>query len=670
LLSFIAGFRVAKYAGRGATTYCGPFFLHFAEAFGLYFRSVACSCEFPCSACHFGELVTLPTFACSLEMESSDDRCDELLTGSAAEFSELEKRNAELSLAAARWEKEVKRLTQADARRKASKKTTLQTYFTSTRGSTPGRPLCLVLDSRFPDVPGAESDGVGDYPSSDSTGGLGSGSGNVSIDTAPGSSIGSGDTLILSSKSPLIALSDSSEDNSGLKEIPDGSEGEEDEVESPPRKKGATVRGKAETAKSKAQQRYDRHRKFQTEWAAKLPWAEDILATDGVLHMVKCKVCSEFDRKPCVMAPKSDTLWKHDGKRCAKKDLPQYGVKKGEHYIAAQCKHRKNMRLYAARAPSSILEQVNHCTTVEARRKRVQFATLFQVLENGRPMVEFESRRSLYKLLAVPDLPSAHWCDNSGWVMASFMYKIVVQEIHRLIEKANFLAVTVDEVTALDNASYLSVHCYVVCDWVRIPLLVALQRVECASNAENLTKLIVEAVSTGGGLDTKTVAEKLISFGCDGASTLSGLRTGVTVQIKGQYAPFCHGVHCVAHRCNLAFKTLESLGIFESIGKVLQVTHAYFNRSPKRFTQFKSLAELTETKGLKMLKRVETRWVSFIEPLRRLLAEYRTLIYTMTADLDQNDKAQVMTFLQLPFVFPFFAWLFCFCSVLDDCIAC
>ena len=91
----------------------------------------------------------------------------------------------------------------------------------------------------------------------------------------------------------------------------------------------------------------------------------------------------------------------------------------------------------------------------------------------------------------------------------------------------------------------------------------------------------------------------------------------------------------------MAFKALETLGIFESIGKVLQVTHAYFNRSPKRLTQFKSLAELTETKGLKMLKRVETRWVSFIEPLRRLLSEYRTLIYTMTADLGQNDKAEV-----------------------------
>jgi len=196
-----------------------------------------------------------------------------------------------------------------------------------------------------------------------------------------------------------------------------------------------------------------------------------------------------------------------------------------------------------------------------------------------------------------------------------------------------------------------------------------LQRVDCAPNAENLTKVIVEAVATGSGLEAKALAAKLISFGCDGAATLSGLRTSVSVQIKEQHAPFCHGVHCVAHRCNLAFKTLESLGIFPSISKVLQVTHAYFNRSPKRLTQFRALAELTETKGLKMLKRVETRWVSFIEPLRRLLAEYRTLIYSMTADLDQNDKAEVIHCLPFCFcsavIFSFALFWFLFCSYFD-----
>jgi hypothetical protein len=97
----------------------------------------------------------------------------------------------------------------------------------------------------------------------------------------------------------------------------------------------------------------------------------------------------------------------------------------------------------------------------------------------------------------------------------------------------------------------------------------------------------------------------------------------------------------VAHRCNLAYKALSMMGIFKAIENVLNVTYAYFKQSPKRFAQFRQLAELTETKGLKMLRNVETRWVSLIEPLRWLLSEYRYLIYKMIADLEENDKAEV-----------------------------
>ena len=235
-------------------------------------------------------------------MDSNDDTSRQMFVGSIARVAELEKRNAELAAVASKWKKQVKTLTSA-ARRKASKKAMLQNYFTSTRGEQPGQPLCTVFDSGFPDVHGAESDGVLGYPSSDSSTFKSASENPVSIDTAPGSSTGSGDTRIVTSKSPLIILSDSSDDNCGLKEIATIGDEDDDEADSPPRKKGSTVNGKVETAKNEAQQRYDRHRKFQLEWAAKLPWAEAMLATDGVLHMVRCKVCSEFDCKSCIMAP-------------------------------------------------------------------------------------------------------------------------------------------------------------------------------------------------------------------------------------------------------------------------------------------------------------------------------------------------------------------------------
>lgn len=81
--------------------------------------------------------------------------------------------------------------------------------------------------------------------------------------------------------------------------------------------------------------------------------------------------------------------------------------------------------------------------------------------------------------------------------MANYIYKQVVCEMRRLIVAAWYIALTLDKLTTVDN-SYLSVHVYFVEDGFRAPLLVSLERVDCTPNAKNLTKLIIDAVSTGG----------------------------------------------------------------------------------------------------------------------------------------------------------------------------
>jgi len=106
----------------------------------------------------------------------------------------------------------------------------------------------------------------------------------------------------------------------------------------------------------KQRKNYDSTCKFQMVWAVKLPWAEAVLASDGVLQMVKCTICSDIDKKPCILGPKWDTLTKHEGRRKAKIDMPKFGVKKGQSYIVKDCRHRKNMRLHLAKKPTSILQ--------------------------------------------------------------------------------------------------------------------------------------------------------------------------------------------------------------------------------------------------------------------------------------------------------------------------
>ena len=85
---------------------------------------------------------------------------------------------------------------------------------------------------------------------------------------------------------------------------------------------------------------------------------------------------------------------------------------------------------------------------------------------------------------------------------------------------------------------------------------------------------------------------------------------GVTLQIQTKYTPFALGVRCMAHRCNLAFKTLYELDIMSHIEGLLKSSHVYFKHSQKRHLEFIKLVELLETKGLKLLRSVKTKWVS------------------------------------------------------------
>jgi hypothetical protein len=93
-----------------------------------------------------------------------------------------------------------------------------------------------------------------------------------------------------------------------------------------------------------------------------------------------------------------------------------------------------------------------------------------------------------------------------------------------------------------------------------------------------------------------------------------------------------HGVHCVSHRTNLAVKELSHLPVIQKIENILHVLHKYFARSPKRHIEFTKLAEVMETKGLKILRDVKTRWLSMVSPLKRVMSEYRTLIQKMQED--------------------------------------
>jgi hypothetical protein len=145
-----------------------------------------------------------------------------------------------------------------------------------------------------------------------------------------------------------------------------------------------------------------------------------------------------------------------------------------------------------------------------------------------------------------------HWTEGSGWEMTESLFNIVQARTKKVVSTALYFSITCDEVTTLDNQSWISIHVYTIQDWVKVPMLLYLQCVTESGDADNITKMILAALTNEGGLTPHQIRDRFMAFGADGAAVLQGKRNDVTNKLHVFHAPHMQGMHCVAHRSNLA----------------------------------------------------------------------------------------------------------------------
>jgi len=78
------------------------------------------------------------------------------------------------------------------------------------------------------------------------------------------------------------------------------------------------------------------------------------------------------------------------------------------------------------------------------------------------------------------------------------------------------------------------------------------------------------------------------------------------------------------------------LGNNYNIENLIQNHHTYFFHSPKRHLELIRLTNMMETKGLKMLKNVKTRWISLLCSVWIILSKYMPLLAKMFMDNSSN----------------------------------
>ncbi len=71
----------------------------------------------------------------------------------------------------------------------------------------------------------------------------------------------------------------------------------------------------------------------------------------------------------------------------------------------------------------------------------------------------------MFKFLKPQFVPKKYWSNGASWKMAKHIDHEVRKTTKVDVQNAKFIFLTCDGITSMDNASWASVHGYVVQDW-------------------------------------------------------------------------------------------------------------------------------------------------------------------------------------------------------------
>jgi len=84
--------------------------------------------------------------------------------------------------------------------------------------------------------------------------------------------------------------------------------------------------------------------------------------------------------------------------------------------------------------------------------------------------------------------------------MVVAMHDVILKQIVLLVQQARFISFSCDEVTTLNNQSWIYVHGYVVDNWHKVPILLNLERIVDEGTSDNLTTMVIHSLVIFGGM--------------------------------------------------------------------------------------------------------------------------------------------------------------------------
>ena len=139
-------------------------------------------------------------------------------------------------------------------------------------------------------------------------------------------------------------------------------------------------------------------------------------------------------------------------------------------------------------------------------------------------MTDYPEYKNYVSFLNVSNFPSSHLSVTSGWEWEKYLAQVEKDDLKEKIANARFFSLSLDEVTSIDNTSWVCMSIYMVNGHIRHSYLLGIQKMKKSSTARNIYELVIDPLKEIGGTDDLMIAKNLVCVGADGASIMQGQR--------------------------------------------------------------------------------------------------------------------------------------------------
>ena len=184
--------------------------------------------------------------------------------------------------------------------------------------------------------------------------------------------------------------------------------------------------------------------------------------------------------------------------------------------------------------------------------------------------------------------------------------------------KSPFITILADESTDLANKKRMTLNARIVDPETSKLETIFLSDIEyCDGTGFGLAEVIFQEMSK-----RNISTSKLIGFGSDGASVMTGGDKGVRGALLRKQPHLIH-VHCMAHRLALCTsQAADSVPMIQNFQQWLTNLFYYFDQSSTREQELHSIQAILESPILKYKEIHAVRWLSVLQAVD---AVYRTL---------------------------------------------